>query len=159
MSDTKITPGGSPIPAGDLVAVDGETMGGTGSVYDPLHVIDAGVPSTVVGGPNASIHAEGTIVIAGDTSVDLTAETTMTLDAHSDLTLQSDVGAVQVASVASNVLLDAGNNIVIQAVGSIACTSDKMGFFATPAVVRPTGVGVNAAAIHAALVSLGLITA
>lgn len=35
----------------------------------------------------------------------------------------------------------------------------KVGFFSTPPVVKPTGVPVTAAGVHAALVSLGLIAA
>jgi hypothetical protein len=37
--------------------------------------------------------------------------------------------------------------------------TQKLGFFGTTPIIRPTGVAVTAAGIHAALVSLGLITA
>ena len=37
--------------------------------------------------------------------------------------------------------------------------SQKMGFYGQTPAVQPTGVAVSAAGIHAALVTLGLITA
>ena len=42
MSDSSFQPGGSPIPTGDLVAVDGVTISGDGSVEHPLTAIDGG---------------------------------------------------------------------------------------------------------------------
>lgn len=42
---------------------------------------------------------------------------------------------------------------------SIATSGGRIGFFAATPVVKPTGVAVSAAGIHAALVSLGLIAA
>jgi hypothetical protein len=41
MSNSQIVSGGNPIPAGDLVATDQETILGTGSAYDPLRVAGA----------------------------------------------------------------------------------------------------------------------
>ncbi len=41
----------------------------------------------------------------------------------------------------------------------IAMSGSKMGFYGTAAITKPTGVTVDAAGIHAALVSLGLIAA
>ena len=41
----------------------------------------------------------------------------------------------------------------------VADTGDKLGFYGTAPVSLQTGVAVSAAGIHAALVSLGLITA
>lgn len=38
-------------------------------------------------------------------------------------------------------------------------TGKKIAFYGATPIVRPTGVAVSAAGIHAALVSLGLITA
>ena len=49
------------------------------------------------------------------------------------------------------------NAIVIQGGGTL--TLPEIGFFGKEPVARPSGVAVNATAIHAALVSLGLITA
>lgn len=39
-----------------------------------------------------------------------------------------------------------------------ATSGENVGFFGTPPVVRPNGVAITAAGLHAALVSLGLIT-
>lgn len=46
-------------------------------------------------------------------------------------------------------------------VGTMIATSglQKLGFFGITPIVQPTGVAVTAGGIHAALVSLGLITA
>lgn len=43
--------------------------------------------------------------------------------------------------------------------GDLAHTGTKLGFYATVAIVKQTGVAVTAAGIHAALVNLGLIAA
>ena len=43
--------------------------------------------------------------------------------------------------------------------GDLSHDGANAGFFATAPVARPTGVAVSAAGIHAALVTLGLITA
>ena len=40
-----------------------------------------------------------------------------------------------------------------------ASTSETLGFYGSAGVVKATGVAVSAAAIHAALVALGLIAA
>lgn len=48
-SDIKILPGGSPIPAGDLVATDQTTTGGDGSAQHPVHVIPGAVGVVVDG--------------------------------------------------------------------------------------------------------------
>lgn len=44
-------------------------------------------------------------------------------------------------------------------VSTLGVRPGKLGFFATAPIVKPTGVSVDAAGIHAALVSLGLISA
>lgn len=66
----------------------------------------------------------------------------------------------------SQILMDAAN-IYVNAAGAasaaiaVSATSvggaPKLGFFGTASIAKPTGVAVTAAAIHAALVSLGLI--
>lgn len=53
-------------------------------------------------------------------------------------------------------LLDGQGNSVVRASTS---AGPVLGFFGVGPVAQPTGVGVNAPAIHAALVALGLITA
>lgn len=54
-----------------------------------------------------------------------------------------------------------GNAVSLIGVGveQITVNATGIGFFATTPVARPTGVTVDAAGIHAALVTLGLITA
>lgn len=65
-------------------------------------------------------------------------------------------GEVQVDSTGVKVWGDASNdsNPVIR-----SATGEKIGFFGATPVTQQTGVAVNAAGIHAALVNLGLITA
>jgi hypothetical protein len=53
-------------------------------------------------------------------------------------------------------LIAGGVNVLEFGEGSAA---PRLGFFGTVSVAQPTGVAVTAAAIHAALVTLGLITA
>ena len=61
---------------------------------------------------------------------------------------------IQPKGTGSLYVRDGSSNAVIE----VASTS-KLGFFGTAAVVKPTGVAVTAAGVHAALVTLGLITA
>lgn len=51
------------------------------------------------------------------------------------------------------------NTLVSVVEAGCSSTSSTLGFFGATPVVRPTGVAVTAGGIHAALVSLGLITA
>ncbi len=57
-------------------------------------------------------------------------------------------------------LLEGRNIILGNKIGTIIGTDplQKIGFFGVSPVVQPTGVAVSDAAIHAALVSLGIIT-
>lgn len=55
----------------------------------------------------------------------------------------------------TNVAIDADNGGDV----ALAGASDKLGFYGTAPIARQTGVAVDAAGIHAALVALGLITA
>jgi len=50
-------------------------------------------------------------------------------------------------------------NLGFSGTSRIGINTTGLGFFATAPVARPTGVAVTAAGIHAALVTLGLITA
>lgn len=64
---------------------------------------------------------------------------------------------VQAAASQTGPLLDLiadGGSHVLRATGN-----NKLGFFNAAAAARPTGVAVTAAGVHAALVTLGLITA
>lgn len=58
-------------------------------------------------------------------------------------------------------MLDGYNMQMGTSVGTMIATSglQKLGFFGITPIVQPTGVAVTAGGIHAALVSLGLITA
>ena len=55
--------------------------------------------------------------------------------------------------------IDFGTGAVDAATSVISIDTDKVGFFDQAPVAQPTGVAVTAAGIHAALVTLGLITA
>lgn len=55
----------------------------------------------------------------------------------------------------SNIAIDADNGGDVSLCGA----TDKLGFYGTAPIVKQTGVAVDAAAIHAALVALGLISA
>lgn len=68
--------------------------------------------------------------------------------ADADLTAYTDTGYASFFSDASNDAAHVMNN-----------TAGKISFFGATATTRPTGVAVTAAGIHAALVTLGLITA
>lgn len=69
------------------------------------------------------------------------------------ITSQNGLSSVSVSGAATAMLLDAPNLTVGQG------GSDKVGFNGATPIVKPTGVAVTAAAIHAALVNLGLISA
>ena len=64
-------------------------------------------------------------------------------------------------NVAGNLKMAAGTAIAGTATGfKISnAAAEKIGFYGTAPVAQQTGVAVSAAAIHAALVNLGLITA
>jgi hypothetical protein len=65
-------------------------------------------------------------------------------------------------TIGSNLTFNDGKNIITgTSTGSKICTSasQKLGFYGTTPLAQQTGVSVSSAAIHAALVSLGLITA
>lgn len=53
-----------------------------------------------------------------------------------------------------NIQLGIGTGTKIGTAGT-----QKMGFYGATPIIRPTGVAVSAGGVHAALVSLGLITA
>jgi hypothetical protein len=71
-------------------------------------------------------------------------------------------GAVTVQAGAPDGAVYLANGIFTQSVqvdnDGLTVATTKVGFYSTPPVVQPTGVAVTAAAIHAALVALGLIT-
>ena len=87
--------------------------------------------------------------------------TMLTLDNAGTLSVGSwlfsgDTGTQIVASGAGSdiELCDSGSNIVVQ-----VTDTGRLGFYNHAATAQQTGVAVTAAAIHAALVNLGLITA
>lgn len=64
--------------------------------------------------------------------------------------------------VNQRLVMDDGKNITFNTttgtkIGTAA--NEKLAFYNATPIVQPTGVAVSAAGIHAALVSLGLITA
>ena len=62
---------------------------------------------------------------------------------------------VTAAGGTTNVAIDADNGGDVSLCGA----TDKLGFYGTAPIAKQTGVAVSAAAIHAALVALGLISA
>ena len=77
------------------------------------------------------------------------------------LTINGAGTAWTIASATSITFPDACNFVFNATTGTKIGTagSQKMGFYGATPVVQPTGVAVSAAGIHAALVTLGLITA
>jgi hypothetical protein len=75
-----------------------------------------------------------------------------------DLRTGSDLnaGSGRAASVGNN---SGSATVNVRDNGDILLVSDRLGFFGASPVAQPSGVAVTAADIHAALVSLGLITA
>lgn len=70
------------------------------------------------------------------------------------LQVQGDAHSTPIASFTTL----GGVGLRVNADGGVGIDS-KVGFFGTVPVAKPTGVAVSAAGIHAALVSLGLISA
>lgn len=117
----------------DGVGVEFVSGGGDIEMDAPAHGV------TFTGG-NARIHvtggsSTGIVLTADDGPVNMTASGT-----HGLIALTST--QISLTSVSINIAPTAGN---------------KIGFFGATPIVKPTGVAVTAAGIHAALVSLGLI--
>jgi hypothetical protein len=94
----------------------------------------------------------------GDMSVpgDVTAGGDVTADAVNADTLTGSAGSIAL----SNGVVAVATNIDLNATGGVfVMRADSAGFFGAAPAAKPTGVAVTAAAIHAALVTLGLIAA
>lgn len=76
-----------------------------------------------------------------------------------DITIESGVALGSGSNGSITISLAGISAIVIQPANATTTSPVKIGFFGATPVVKPTGVAVTAAAIHAALVSLGLIAA
>jgi hypothetical protein len=74
----------------------------------------------------------------------------LTIGQNSQLTINGDISLAN----AKNIIFNTTTGSMIGTTGT-----QKLGFYGALPVIRPTGVPVTAAGIHAALVSLGLITA
>jgi hypothetical protein len=110
---------------------------------------------TSVGADGGSIRIEANEgAVAGGAGGDVTVAGGSGTGSGGDVIIQggSTNGSVQVYSGDSNQYIQLDN-------AGLQIGATKLGFFQGAAVVQPTGVAVTAAAIHAALVSLGLITA
>ena len=124
-------------------------------------VLDVGDIETGGGGIDTTGDTNGAVQ-CGDLSATLDAQIVI-YDANAtevlSITNDGDGGALvnlNPTSVGGALAISGYNS----AGNRITVTNDgKLGFFAAPAVVQPTGVAVTAEAIHAALVNLGLITA
>ncbi len=96
-----------------------------------------------------------TLAGAGDAAVTATAGTASVEASAGEAKLQGTTATnIVVGGTASaKIKTNGGTNTVIEA------TDNKLGFYNTAAVAKQTGVAVSDAAIHAALVNLGLIGA
>lgn len=128
---------------------NGSTGSNTGAV--PIH----GVPSITSQGAavNAQIEMGRTsandfrILVAGSAGAGSSATS-----AAGDVVIRQDTAG-------SRLILQAGNDAGAIIIGGGTAAAQRIGFFNTTPAARPTGVAVTAAGIHAALVTLGLITA
>jgi hypothetical protein len=80
----------------------------------------------------------------------------------SGITAANGINFASSSSFSSAAILLSGQNIATDTTTGMKIgtgTSQKIGFFNATPIVRPSGVAVTAAGIHAALVSLGLIAA
>ena len=116
----------------------------------------------VAAGQNLSLSSGGSgrWVMVGTSPFNLTAQTDLTC-------LAAGLGAALLPGLTFRGDLDTGfyspgaNQVGITCAGAavLLAGSATLGFFGTAAVARPTAVAVTAVGIHAALVTLGLITA
>jgi hypothetical protein len=156
---------------GDALTAGGEVNvksgGGGGSNGGDL-TIEAGSDSAAGSGGNVSIQSgASTLDDGGEISIRANGAATVagqggqvTVSGGSGTGGGGDV-IVQGGGSDGNVQLYSGdsNQYVQLDNGGLQIGATKLGFYQGAAVVQPTGVAVTAAGIHAALVSLGLITA
>ena len=126
-------------------------------------------PSRTVAGINASA-AEIPLVLASNGGISILGLTTVTGDILPNADSTRDLGAtskewaeVWVEEIKSDgvLLINPNTRFVsnLEIDGTLNHDGSSVGFFGTAPASRPTGVAVSAAGIHAALVTLGLITA
>lgn len=143
---------------------------GTGSVYfgdgtsnpmDDADYLDLLAVQKLNAISPASINAAG-----GTWSASAAVTATDSSDASASLQADDGLGlfgGVLVAVGAAATVGDVDVRIAVSTGDVVFATDDggtpKLGFFGTAPAARPTGVAVTAAGVHAALVSLGLITA
>jgi hypothetical protein len=124
-----------------------------GTPFNGGTITNALVVNDPTGAPSLRVIGGGDPVIDGNRIVSLAAgnvAATPVLNVFSDGTFQLDLDPTSPGTFAVTVT---GGNL-IQATGDA-----KLGFYLAAPVAQQTGVAVNAAGIHAALVNLGLITA
>lgn len=100
----------------------------------------------------------GVLVSGGVADVTISAGDAVSITATGTGTL---VGADVQVSATANCQVNGGTNLELQFDGTTRIELDTtgIGFFGTAPVAKPTGVAVTAEGIHAALVTLGLISA
>lgn len=110
-------------------------------------------------------HSNGAPIVHGPTAadaVDWSAVDVTGVVGDDAISFITEAGGIYIAAndVGDKITISAyGANIVIHGNGDLTISGAQIGFFGGAAAPQPTGVAVTAAAIHAALVSLGLITA
>lgn len=119
----------------EILTTDGDiALGASGSIS-----------LTTDDGPRVNVNAPAGDVVA---------------EATDDLTLTATGGDVSLSSNNGDVDVSANGDLEMSAGGALVLYSNTLGFYgAFPGVAQQTGVAVDVAAIHAALVNLGLITA
>lgn len=97
---------------------------------------------------------------ASDPSVSINASNHFTVIASAgNITLSAASGLLQSAATSTQINSTTQMELQHDGTNRIMTNATGMGFFNATPVAKPTGVAVTAAAIHAALVSLGLIGA
>jgi len=142
--------GGDLFVAGGVGQYGGDLFldGGIGSIDGGQFVGQAGGSSATgssggrfVFGPGTSTGDGGSAFFQGGTGT-----------VGGDIRFQPGIGTTEGSAIFEN----SRSSVVIKISGT--STTATLGFFGATPVVQPTGVAVTAAGIHAALVSLGLIT-
>lgn len=111
---------------------------------------------TITVGDELYVPVTGTATIEGATTVNV-------VSTAGQVQVQGNTGASLTATTGNAIVnaVDIAGGGFVYLLGAIRAGggTDKIGFFGTAPIVKPTGVAVDAAGIHAALVALGLIAA
>jgi hypothetical protein len=142
-----------------LMAEIDPTPGGVfngGTITNPLTVATAVGDASADAALVAVAPTNGTSAIAAFLD-SLTTQNGLFVGLHGNVSCSSD-GTAGIPSLSVSGA-SPGNDAFEVSSGKITLSGSTIGFFGTVPAARPTGVAVSAAGIHAALVTLGLITA